>query len=367
MLKVFLIFFITFFYSAPLTFAQEESIVPVQDFRKAEVVKILEEGEKDFFESKRPYQLVEVKILDGNDKDSIVKIDHGSQTKLTETQKVKVGDKVVVYRGGFDQTVDDYHIIDKYRLDFLWQLAGIFILLVLITSRLKGLRSILGLGISFVVILKFIVPQILNGADPVLISIIGASIIMLTTLYLTHGYSKKTTVALISTIITLIITGLLAALAISLAKLSGLGDETAYQLTLNPAFADLNLNGLFLGAIIIGALGILDDVTITQSAIVFELGELKKLKLGELFKRGMNVGKDHISSMINTLVLAYTGVSLPLLLIIILNPSSQPLWFILNNEALSAEIIRTIVGSMGLVLAVPITTLIAAWVVSKKP
>lgn len=364
MVKLLLI--LLFLFHATPVFA-EEQITPVQDFRKAEVVKILETGEKDFFESKRPYQLVEVKILDGSDKDTTVKIDHGSQSKLTNSQKVKVGDIVVVYRGGFNDQVDDYHIIDKYRLDFIWQLAAVFVGLVLIISRLKGLGAIVGLVISFLVILRFIVPQILQGRDPVLISILGSSFIMLTTIYLAHGFSKKTTTALISTIITLTLTGFLAAISVSLSKLSGLGDETAYQLTLNPAFTNLNLNGLFLGAIIIGTLGILDDVTTTQSSAVFELARLdKKLKLGELFKRGMVIGKDHISSVINTLVLAYAGVSLPLLLLIILNPSSQPIWFILNNESLSAEIIRTIVGSMGLVLAVPITTFIAAWVVSKK-
>lgn len=346
---------------------EDSEIIPVQDYQKAKVLKIVEEGQKEIFEQVRPYQLVEVKIIDGKKQGQIYTINHGDRINLKDYQKVSTGDTVVLYRGGFNGQIDDFQIIDKYRLDNLSFFIILFFILVLAVSRLKGLGSILGLIISFLIIIKFIVPQILAGSDPVLITIIGSSAIMLITIYLSHGFSFKTTIALFSTIVTLIITGLISAVLISLGKLTGLGDETAYGLTFGPQTANINFQGLLLGGIIIGALGVLDDVTTTQTATVFELKKTDKtLNLWQLFQKGMNVGKEHISSLVNTLFLAYTGVSLPLLLILILNPSNTPLWFILNNEPIAGEIIRTIAGSLGLVLAVPITTMLAAYFFSKR-
>lgn len=340
---------------------------PIQEFKKAQVIKILEEGEKEVYNSKHPYQLIEVKLLEGTDTGKIEQIEHGIQAKLTEDQKVKENDVVVIYRSNFQGKTEPYQIIDKYRLDTLIKLVLGFFALVLVISRWKGLGSILGLFISFLVIIKFIVPQILKGGDPVLTTIIGCSIIILGSIYLAHGFSKKTSVAIFSTVISLAVTGFLATFFIKIAHLSGLGNEAAYGLTFGPTTQDLNFKGLFLGGIIIGTLGILDDVTTTQSATVFELSKANKtLKFLDLVKRGMVVGKEHISSLVNTLVLAYTGVSLPLFLILILNPSGYPTWFILNNEPIAEEIIRTIGGSIGLVLAVPITTLIASYFASRN-
>lgn len=349
------------------TFAQGEEVIPVQEFQKAEVIKIIEEGEKEIFEQKKPYQLVEVKILEGKSAGEIVTINHGDRVNLQSHQRVKVGDKVVIYRGGLNEIVDDFQIIDKYRLDNIYILLFGFFVLVILISRFKGLGSILGLIISFLIIIKFIVPQILAGGDPVLITIVGSSAIMLITLYLSHGFSLKTTVSLFSIIITLVITGLLSFLFLKMTHMSGLGDEAAYGLTFGPQTAGINFQGLLLGGIIIGALGVLDDVATTQTATIFELKKANKsLNLWQLFNKGMNVGKEHISSLVNTLFLAYTGVSLPLLLIIILNPSNTPMWFILNNEPIAEEIIRTVAGSLGLVLAVPITTFLASYFFSKK-
>lgn len=361
-----LLLLFTFHQFIPLSFAQETENVPVQDFQKAEVIKIIEEGEKQTFDQMRPYQLIELKLLSGTEQGKVITINHGERINLREDQKVSVGDKVVLYRGGINETVDEFQIIDKYRLDNLIFFVSIFFILVLIISRLKGLGSILGLIISFLIILKFIVPQILSGSDPILISIIGASIIMLVTLYLSHGFSFKTTIALLSTIITLIFTGILSFVSVKLNNLTGLGDEAAYGLTFGST-QDINFQGLLLGGIIIGALGVLDDVTTTQTATVFELTKLNKsLKLWEVFKKGMVVGKEHISSLVNTLFLAYTGASLPLLLLLILNPAQVPIWMILNNEPMAEEVVRTVAGSMGLVLAVPISTVLASYFFTKK-
>lgn len=153
---------------------------------------------------------------------------------------------------------------------------------------------------------------------------------------------------------------------VSLTKLTGLGSEDAYALKFGDT-SSINFQGLLLGGIIIGALGVLDDVTTSQSAAIFELHDVNpKLKFLSLFKRGINIGREHISSLVNTLVLAYAGAALPVFLFFILNPGGYPLWFTINSEFVSEEIVRTLIGSITLILAVPITTFLASFVASKK-
>lgn len=235
-----------------------------------------------------------------------------------------------------------------------------FSILVIITARWKGFGALIGMAISLFIILRFIVPQILKGGDPLIVSIAGSLIIMLSTMYISHGFSKKTTIAVFSTFITLIITGILSVLFVKLSHLTGLGSEDTYLLQFNPI--NINLQGILLGGMIIGALGVLDDITTTQTAEVFELAKTdRKLSFRALLQKGLSIGKDHIASLVNTLVLAYAGVSLGLFILFVLNPVNQPYWVILNSEIIIEEVIRTISGSSGLVLAVPFTTIIAAW------
>lgn len=376
--KVVVFIFITFgilnFIFPTLTKAQnDKQIIPVQEFKKGIITKILEDKIIEVYDSKQPYQKVMVRIEGEKDDKTI---EYGKQTKLRIDQKVSAGDRVVLYRGGFstkgglasgqNDQVSDYQIIDKYRLDSITYFAVAFFILIIAIGRLKGLGSILGLGISFLVIMKFIVPRILGGSDPVLISIIGSSIIIFTSIYFSHGFSKKTSVAIAATVISLIITGLLASFAIYFTNLTGMGNELASGFILNPILASLNLKGILLGAMIIGTLGVLDDVTTTQSSTIFELKKANpSSSFASLVKSGFNVGRDHISAVVNTLALAYAGVALPLLIFFVLNPSQQPLWLMLNDESLAEEIVRTLAGSFGLVLAVPITTIMAAYFASR--
>lgn len=354
----------------PLSISAQEPGLPKEEIYKAAVLEILEEGEKGQWEIKNPYQRVKLKFLDGPKVNQELEIEHGITFRLTDNQRVTKGDKVVLFGttppSPAGELETQYHIIDKYRLDKILMIVAVFIILVVSINRLKGLGSILGLVFSFFVILKFIVPQILEGKDPVQISIIGSSIIMLVTLFLAHGFNKKTVVALVSTTLTLVITGLLAAFFVNTARLTGLGSEAAYGLTFGAQTSLINLKGLLLGGIIIGTLGVLDDVTTTQSSTIFELKKLHpKISFKDLFTRGLNVGKDHISSVVNTLVLAYTGAALPIFILIVLNPSNQPLWFLMNSENITEEIIRSLGGSISLILAVPLTTLLAAWTAFK--
>lgn len=333
-------------------------------YYKSEVIKIISEKENDGFNIKSKTQTIEVKLLEGDNSGKIIKIENSSDAKVFEAKKVKAGDQIIVLESNQTGKIL-YTVWDKFRLNMLlFFLIGFFILVIFIAG-IKGVGSILGLGVSLVIILGWIVPQILNGRDPVLISISGALVIMVTTIFLAHGFSKRTLTALIATFISLFLTGIFAYLAVNLLSLSGSGDETAYMLQYGSV--NINIKGLLLGGIIIGTLGVLDDITTSQSAAIFEIHKANtKLDIWELIYRGYTVGKEHVASLVNTLVLAYAGASLSIFILFILNPNNVPVWVILNSEIITEEIARTIAGSIGIILAVPITTLLAAYLAPKK-
>jgi uncharacterized membrane protein len=219
------------------------------------------------------------------------------------------------------------------------------------------------MGISLVVIVAFIVPQILDGRDPVVVAILGSVVMMGLSLYLVYGWDRKTHVAVAGLFLSLILTGLLAIWSVNWTRLSGFGAEEAGFLQL--AGVELDPRGLLLAGIIIGALGALDDVAIGQSSSIFELSKANpRLGSRELFRRGMNVGRDHIAAMVNTLLLAYVGAALPFLLLF--SVYAEPLGTTLNREIIAEEIVRTLVGSLGLLAGVPLTSLLAAFVAQNR-
>lgn len=275
----------------------------------------------------------------------------------------KAGDSVLVTRQS-GPTGDVYFLSDYARGFPLWTLAIAFSLFVVAVARWQGAFSLLGMVLSTAIILRFIIPGIVSGADPVLISVIGALAILSSSLFLSHGVSTKTAVAFAGTAACLAITALLATFVIGFARLSGLAEEHSITLQIISG-GGINAEGLLLGGIIIGALGVLDDVTVAQSSAVFELRRANRsFGTSDLFSRGMTIGRDHIASTVNTLFLAYAGAALPLL--IILSLQTEPAGVLLNREFLATEIARTIVGSVGIVAAVPITTLFAAWAAQRS-
>ncbi len=286
-----------------------------------------------------------------------------NQEKIAGSRSYQVGDKLLI---GFTETEgqQNFYIIDFIRRRSLLSAFFIFSVLVLAVGRLQGATSLLGMGVTYLVIFQLILPVILSGTSPILAAFAGSFLIIPVTFYLSHGLNRKTTVAVVSTVLALGITSLLAVYFVDAAWLTGFASEEAgYLQTVNTA--QLNMKGLLLAGIIIGALGVLDDITVAQAAVVEQLNDANKdLKAKDLFFRAMNVGRDHIASMVNTLILVYTGSVLPLLLIFVNNP--RPAWEIINYEIIAEEIIRTFVGSIGLILAVPITTLFAVWLVKKK-
>ncbi|MSP23139.1 MAG: YibE/F family protein [Dehalococcoidia bacterium] len=252
-----------------------------------------------------------------------------------------------------------FFIVDRVRRPMLVLLAATFSLLVVAIGGWQGLRSLVGLAVSFAVILRFVVPGVIAGYSPVGIAAVGSLAVMAATLTLTRGATVRSATAFAGTAFALLLTVLLASGTFAIARISGLAEENA--LTVGAIFGGIDHRGLLLAGIVIGALGVLDDVTMAQSSTVFELQRANPtLGAEELFLRGMVVGRDHIASTVNTLVLAYAGASLPLLLLLL--TAAEPLGTMVNREILAVEIIRSLTGSIGLVAAVPFTTLVAAFV-----
>jgi len=268
----------------------------------------------------------------------------------------KVGDLVILQNDPAFQGL--YSITDKVRTGALIKLFIVFVATILIVSGVSGVRSLLGLVFSFTIIFKFVLPQILLGGNPVTVALMASVLILSVSYYLTHGINHKSTIAILGTLGALAVTGILASVFASSVSLSGFGSEEASFLLDKLPVA--SFYSLLLAGIIIGSLGVLDDITISQASIVQELSHANhKLGFGDLYIRAMRIGHDHISSLVNTLVLVYAGSALPLLLLFVTSESSFVQ--LLNYEALAEEIVRTLVGSIGLVSAVPLTTLIASY------
>lgn len=339
----------------PDEFISFDSILP-ENFLKGKVIEMIEEGTRDIAGQQNIYQRVRVRT--GNEESEI---EHGGIWTITENQKVKKGDRVVLTKSA-DGTLT---IFDHYRLPPLAWIFAIFFGLAVFFGGRKGFMSILGLLVSIGIIAKLIIPWILAGGNPITVSLVGSALIAAIAFYLGHGLHSRTTIALASTFITLALAAILAWVFVNLAKLTGMGSEDALFLQLG--FETINLKGLLLGGIMIGALGVLDDITTAQSAAVDELKKANpKLTAHDLYKRALSIGNEHIASLVNTLALAYAGAALPLFLLFA-QGTQAPFWVNLNSEFIVEEIVRTLVGSSALILAVPITTWLASNWFSKHP
>ena len=250
-----------------------------------------------------------------------------------------------------------YSFADRQRKPTLLWLAVLFAVAVVVLGRLRGAAALGGLVASVAVLLFFALPAIIDGRDPVAVAVVAASAISFFALYLAHGFRPMTTVALLGTLASLSLTAVLATVFVGLAQFSGFSTEEA--IFLQGTGGDLDLQGLILAGVIIGALGALDDMTVTQAAAVWELRSASPdLPPSRLMAAGLRIGRDHVASTVNTLVLAYVGASMPLMLLFVL--SRQSLGDVANSEVVAIEIVRTLVGSIGLVASVPLTTWLAA-------
>jgi uncharacterized membrane protein len=279
------------------------------------------------------------------------------------TSALHVGDGVVLlYYPDAVPGGRAYSVVDRQRAAPMIWLLALAVAVILAFGRRRGVTSLAGLAVSFALLLLFVIPAILDGSPPLLVAVVGASAIMFAALYLTHGVTVHTSVAVAGTLASLVLTGVLGAVFTSLLSLTGLGSDDSAALAVTRG--SLDLRGLLLAGIVIGALGVLDDVTVTQAVTVAEMTPGAASRWA-LYRAAIRVGRAHVASAVNTIVLAYAGASLPLLLLIA--ASTEPVTDLLTSEYLSQEILRSAVGTIGLVASVPNTTALAALVADLGP
>jgi uncharacterized membrane protein len=341
----------------PEGFSTETETMP------ARVIAVLEEGVDDV--SGYPYQRVLLHVTGGSLAGQELEIEEGTVNIISSEGLYGEGDRVLLVREETcieEQCYEHVYISDFVRTVPLVWIAVFFVALILLVGRGRGLRSLAGTLLSLVVIFVFVVPLIRVKQDPVAVSIVGSAVLLITSTYLVYGWNYKAHAAVIGMVVSLLLVLVLAWLFASWTHLTGFGssiEEASYlALELGP---ELSFRGLALAGIIIGSLGVLDDVCVGQASTVFELANANRaLSWRDLFRSSLNVGRDHIAAMVNTLLLAYVGASLPLM--VVFSIYQEPLWYRINREPITEEIVRTLVGSIGLILAVPITGLIASLV-----
>ncbi len=330
---------------------------------KAEVIEILEERNKSREDgSVYVQQNILLQIIDADREMEQVEYHGISDIEVVSMNYYRTGDKVYI-DSYIDFDGDEvFYIVDNVRSGALLILVIIFLVVVIAVARLKGLRAILSLLLSFIVIIKFIIPQVIAGNDPFLISLIGGLLIMTIIIYLTEGWSRKSHLSIISVFFSLIITLLLSVLFVNLTNISGFGqDEVAYLIGVGNL--DINFKGLLLAGFIIGAIGVLDDIVVGQIESTESLRKANpNLSKLEIFKLSYRIGNTHLGAIVNTLFLTYTGAALPLLLLFVLNQAAGlSIERFISTEAVATEVVRTLVGSIGVIISMPIATFLGSY------
>jgi uncharacterized membrane protein len=275
----------------------------------------------------------------------------------------EVGDEILVIAAESFDGSTTYSFYEFQRRTPLLLLGLLFVAAVIVLGRWRGVGAIAGLALSFLVIGGFVLPSLLDGNNAVMVALVGASVVAFIALFLAHGLTIETAVALLSSFAALAITGLLAWVFVVATKFTGYTDESTFFLT--ALGSDIDPRGLILAGVVIGSLGVLDDVTVTQVSAVWALREARPdATTRELYGSALRIGRDHISSTVNTLFLAYAGAALPLLLLF--SEAQQSFGSVVVREAVAVEIVRALVGSIGLVASVPISTWLAATVLARR-
>lgn len=329
---------------------------------QARVIEVLEEKEIKDNGQLIKQQNLKLKGLSGSFKNKEIYFYGIDDFQVGMLPEYRVGDKVLVSHNLDLENQNIFYIIDYVRNSNIYFLAFIFLLCMIVIGRWKGLRAIIALIISFIIILKLILPAILNGYNPVLIGLVGGFLILFFIIYITEGINKKSHISLLSILISLFITGLLAIVFSNLIKLSGVSEDSIYLINLIDK--TINFKGLLFAGVIIGSLGVLNDMVVSQVSTVLEIKKANfNLSNKEIFKRAYQVGVSHISSMANTLFLAYAGSALSILLLFSIG--GMNFTNVLNNHLIATEIFRGLIGAIGIVLSMPISTFLASYYFKK--
>ncbi len=343
-----------------LSFAQATLVPDIEVFEKARVLEVTTQGTSTVPGTDTPSQTqtLKIEILDGVD---------AGKTAIFQNDYIQLSVGDIFYARHQTNHLDNsdyWSVSDPYRLNVILWLTITFVALIFIFGGIQGVRGLASLIGSFILIFYLLIPGIYGGYNAVLVSIGVASLIIIVGSYITHGINRTTTSAVLGMIITVIITGLGAYYVVHAANLSGYSSEESTFLNLNTR-GSINMVGLLFGGIMIGLLGVLYDIAIGQAIAIEELFRAgKHLTRVQVYKRGIRIGREHIGALVNTLAIAYVGASLPLLLL--MQNSTTGVLFIINNEIFSTEIVRILIGSIGLILGVPITTFIASYMLHGK-
>ena len=339
----------------PATFVSAQELYDeYQGTFRGEVIEVVDEEVREVpgTGTDQIFQTIRAQVLDGPIEGRVVTIEN-------DFLELERGDKFYFNYYKYIDGSEQYGVTTIDRKDSLIILAVLFVFTVVLFGGMQGVRSLIALAGSFLIIFYVLLPGLLNGWNPLVASVLVAGGILFAAIFFTHGFNRESAVAYGGTMIAVLITSIVAILAVQGADLSGFNAEEAVYLNLNTG-GTLNFTALLLGAIIIGALGVLDDIAVTQAAVVTELfSSNKEMTRREAYMRAIRVGREHVGALVNTLVLAYTGAALPLLLFFHL--SSASFGSLINSELFATEIVRTIVGSIGLILTVPIVTLLAVF------
>ncbi len=342
-------------YASPTQLLEEQEVTYL-----VEVTKIFKQETKEIpnTNTSAVYQTLEVKVIKGELAGKTFTITEGGFN-------ARLGD---VFYLRYVKTADGQEytsLQEPYRFTSLLWLFAIFVIAVLVLGGKHGFLSLLALVISFGAVFNILFPKLLSGENVVFVSVAIALLSLFVVMYVTHGFTRLTTSAFLGSAGAVLVTVFLAKYAVAMTSLTGYADEESVFLNLATG-GRLDFVALLIGGIIIGVIGVVDDVTVTQASVVNEL-RLANTNLSriDLYKKAIKVGKDHIGAVVNTLILAYTGASLPLVLL--LYTSTTPAIELINREAIATEIVRSIVGSLGLLIAMPLTTLIAVWLMYKNP
>lgn len=361
MKKLFLILMLLCAHLLPVITHAQELVEDVTKNYKAEVVKVVSKSSREIAATgvSNPTQEIQIKIISGDKKGFITTFEN-------DFIQLKEGETFFLNYTTRPDGTELFSVSDPYRLNSIYFFIGIFIFVTLLFGGKQGFRGLISLAGSLALIFYILLPGLLHGISPVVLSIAVASLIIILGSYITHGFNRTTTTAVIGMIITIIITGVLATVAVNHTRLTGFAEEEAIYLNFNTG-GMLDFSGLLLGAILIGLLGTLYDASISQAIAVEEIYATNpSLTKKEVYKKVLRIGREHIGALVDTLAIAYVGAALPLLLLFF-HATELPIGMIINREIFATEIIRIVIGSIGVILAVPLTTLISTHMLVGKP
>lgn len=338
----------------------EALVQPDITFYKAEILNITSDANAALGTERN----MDALIVNGDRSGETIHVTYYMPPVSSEEYDYQIGERIVVSRSSANDTVV-YSVVDRYRLNGVIVIIILFIGLAILLARKRGLTSLVGLAFSIFMLIKLLVPSIAEGGNPIVIGLMGALAIGVVSIYISHGFNKSTSIAVGGTVITTVLAMIIATIFVHFSQLFGTGSEEAYILQQFSTMGNLDLRGILLVGIVIGCIGVLDDITTSLTASIVEIKKANAAyTLKQLFASGLTIGREHIASLVNTLVLAYAGASLPLMLLFTLDP--RPWWVLLNSQFIAEEIIRALVGSVALMLAVPITAWLAAYVYTRK-